>query len=110
MCGKRFYRNKSKQKLSKSGLFFCNRKCKEKAQTIEGGCKEIQPYHYKDGIYCTYRVNALKYYGENCQECGYNKFPQILQVHHIDRNRNNNLLENLQVLCPNCHAIKHRVN
>lgn len=27
----------------------------------------------------------------------------ILDVHHIDGNRDNNNLANLQVLCPNCH-------
>lgn len=29
----------------------------------------------------------------------------ILEIHHIDGNRQNNLEENLQVLCPNCHAM-----
>lgn len=27
-----------------------------------------------------------------------------LELHHIDGNRFNNCLENLQILCPNCHA------
>lgn len=30
--------------------------------------------------------------------------PIVLQVDHIDGNRNNNCLENLRFLCPNCHS------
>jgi hypothetical protein len=29
----------------------------------------------------------------------------ILQIDHIDGNRNNNTRENLRVVCPNCHAL-----
>lgn len=44
-----------------------------------------------------------------CQECGYSKTREngrsILTVHHIDGNRKNNVIENLQLLCPNCHTL-----
>lgn len=30
-----------------------------------------------------------------------------LLVHHIDRNRRNNKIENLQILCTSCHAVVH---
>lgn len=43
----------------------------------------------------------------SCERCGYNTYINILQVHHKDRNRQNNTLENLEVLCPNCHCIEH---
>lgn len=42
-----------------------------------------------------------------CDECGYNKLPEILEVHHVDFNHNNNKLHNLQILCPNCHRELH---
>lgn len=42
-----------------------------------------------------------------CEECGYDKIPEILVVHHKDRDRKNNALGNLAVLCPNCHAVEH---
>ena len=32
-------------------------------------------------------------------------YPIMLELHHIDGNHNNNKLENLQMLCPNCHSI-----
>ena len=44
---------------------------------------------------------------KKCERCGFDKFPQILGVHHKDRNRNNNDMTNLEVLCPNCHSIEH---
>ncbi len=47
-CHTEFYRNNSKQKSSKSGHYFCNRKCKEAAQKL-GGIKEIMPPHYGVG-------------------------------------------------------------
>lgn len=42
-----------------------------------------------------------------CECCGlikWNGKPITLQLHHVDGNKNNNKLENLQLLCPNCHS------
>lgn len=42
-----------------------------------------------------------------CECCGltkWNNLPIPLELHHIDGNRNNHKLENLKILCPNCHA------
>lgn len=42
-----------------------------------------------------------------CEECGltvWNEKPIPLELHHIDGDRTNNTLENLKILCPNCHA------
>jgi|SRR5712691_2303505 len=46
---------------------------------------------------------------ERCCACGYSKYPQILEVHHIDHHRSNNDWSNLTLLCPNCHKINHFV-
>lgn len=105
LCGEKFYMNTSKQKNSKSGLFFCCRSHKDMAQRI-GGIKAIQPNHYNDGSHA-YREIAFRHYDHKCNICQYNKIPEILVVHHIDRNRNNNNIENLQILCPNCHEETH---
>lgn len=50
----------------------------------------------------------MKVRGNSCQKCGYSKF-DIFQVHHKDRNRDNNKLNNLEILCPNCHYEKHHL-
>ena len=42
-----------------------------------------------------------------CECCGikeWNGKPISLQIHHIDGDHFNNTLENLQILCPNCHS------
>ena len=44
---------------------------------------------------------------QKCARCGFDKVINILGVHHKDRNRANNNLNNLEVLCPNCHSIEH---
>jgi hypothetical protein len=41
-----------------------------------------------------------------CERCGFN-ICQVVQVHHRDRDRKNNSLSNLELLCPNCHASEH---
>ena len=44
--------------------------------------------------------------GEKCERCKYNK-PEVLQVHHKNRNTTDNDLENLEIICPNCHYEEH---
>lgn len=41
---------------------------------------------------------------ENCKITKWNNKVVPLELHHIDGNPFNHKLENLQVLCPNCHA------
>ena len=66
--------------------------------------------YYKDKPQYKYYTKARKHYGEVCADCGWKKYPEVLQVHHIDENRSNNSLENLVVLCPTCHNSRHFLN
>lgn len=55
------------------------------------------------------RLKLLKegYKEHKCECCGQKEWlekPIPLELHHIDGDRNNNNLENFQLLCPNCHA------
>lgn len=52
-----------------------------------------------------YRQKALEEHGEECEDCG---ATAELEVHHRDRDRSNNDLENLAVLCHDCHMERHR--
>lgn len=54
-----------------------------------------------------YRKTALASYPHRCNRCGYDKYVEVLTVHHINRNRTDNSLENLEVLCWNCHEEEH---
>lgn len=52
--------------------------------------------------------NKLKEY--RCECCGiteWNGQPITLQLHHINGKHTDNRLENLQLLCPNCHSQTH---
>ena len=43
-----------------------------------------------------------------CESCGQSKWleqPIPLELHHINGNNSDNRLENLRLLCPNCHAL-----
>ena len=47
---------------------------------------------------------------EKCEECGWAKispggYPP-LELDHINGNHKDNRLENLRILCPNCHSLK----
>lgn len=42
-----------------------------------------------------------------CEECGISTWkdkPIVIQLHHINGNNTDNRIENLQMLCPNCHS------
>lgn len=52
--------------------------------------------------------NYIRSHYDNCSVCGlgkeWNGKPITLQVDHIDGNSDNNTLENLRLICPNCHT------
>lgn len=53
------------------------------------------------------RLISEGYKEYRCEKCGITDWmgkPISLQLDHIDGNHNNNALENLRVVCPNCHS------
>ena len=102
-CGREFERGR---KEARSVLAFCNRKCKGSAQTLTSGI--LKPSRYIDGRF-TYRARAFRETGARCAVCGYHEDQRMLDVDHIDGDRSNNDLSNLQVLCVWDHACKTRL-
>lgn len=85
MSGKGFTKNKSKMNLIEY---------LEKSQDIQSNKVRI-------------RLLEEGYKEYKCENCGLTEWlgkPIPLELHHLDGNRDNNTLENFQLLCPNCHA------
>lgn len=106
-CNETFIRSKSKITNSRSGINFCSRKCKDRAQRYESGVDGAKPKTYIYSI-ISYRRRAIRFYGAVCSECGYSDDSRMLDAHHLDGNRKNNAIENLRVLCVWCHALETR--
>ena len=91
-----------KGKSHNSGGIANNRKdalelCKDGTRTSSFRLKEIL---IRDG-----------YKFPKCEKCGienWNGEELPFELDHIDSNKYNNNLDNLQILCPNCHSIKTR--
>lgn len=102
-CGTTFSRLKSKLSNSKHGIHFCSRDCKDAGQSY---IELIKPEHYGTGD-SSYRQKALQALPNVCYCCGYNN-TYALEVHHVDKDRTNNKLDNLLILCANCHTLVHK--
>ena len=66
-------------------------------------------FKYGNAIKASNMLNALTdLRGHKCEKCKNEKWldaPIPLEVHHKDGDHLNNELENLELLCPNCHAM-----
>lgn len=105
-CGKRVIKLTSKMR-SRHNQYYCNRECKENDQSLRNGRSKITPEFYGKESQYTYRDSALRH-NNSCANCGYGDDERMLDVHHVDGDRNNNKLENLRVLCVWCHALETR--
>ena len=134
VCGKAIYRRPGIL-VENHGRAFCSQACYGKScrkevpcavcgKLILGGlnkktCSRACSNKYREGISYkigrprdkAYQARALKIklfrkLGGTCNRCGYSK-TEILHIHHKDHNRKNNQIENLELICPNCHYEKH---
>lgn len=51
-----------------------------------------------------YRKIAFEKCPSICAYCGFG-IKEILQIAHLNHNRNNNAIDNLVILCPTCHKM-----
>ncbi|WP_394999919.1 HNH endonuclease [Acinetobacter sp.] len=108
-CEKSFYKKECMKKYSKCGLYFCSRACRGMGMRYDISLIPFKNRENGNIDSRTYRKIAFKDREKKCNRCGYQKHIRILQVHHIDRNRKNNKYNNLEILCPTCHAEEHLV-
>ena len=90
---------------------FCSNKCqidyqrKSKITKFLEGAYVGKKVQFRTGEWT--RNLIINTYGEKCNCCGlseWNNKPIILEVNHIDGKAYNNIIENLELLCPNCHS------
>jgi predicted nucleic acid-binding Zn ribbon protein len=58
----------------------------------------------------TIRRYLIENYGYKCMECGWCEINKVtgkvpIELEHIDGDSENNSLENVKLLCPNCHSL-----
>jgi hypothetical protein len=82
---------------------YCSVKCQQ-------DCKRTQAVNNNTAGHIASKSYLIKLYGAKCMECGWdkinphtNKVP--IELEHIDGNSQNNDLNNLKLLCPNCHSL-----
>lgn len=100
-CGKLVYRTKAQLQRT-GGRVHCSASCATADYNSQFRTGKNAPAYVQGNR--SYRTTALSYYGAVCECCGFHEDERLLDVHHIDENRNHNEVENLMVLCPLCHA------
>ena len=102
-CDKKFDITPKRHKRSKNTKFFCCVECKQKAHCIGGS---IAPDHFG----ASNRFDYRGLFSESefvCNRCGYDEFACGVDVHHKNKDRNDNQKENLIPLCSPCHRALH---
>lgn len=109
-CGKELWKTPSEIKRSKTGNVFCDKSCACSYNNSHFRTNENNP-NWKGGRVGanTHIILARRNYQQKCAICGCDDL-DMLEVHHIDMNHENNEMDNLIILCANHHAKVHRGN
>jgi 5-methylcytosine-specific restriction endonuclease McrA len=73
-------------------------------------CKERRSVKFNLGLLAdasTIKKVLIERYGYSCMKCGISEWmnePISLQLDHVNGLSNNNLPDNVRLLCPNCHS------
>ena len=102
------------ERIKASAKKFCNTTCTAKYYYLlfinkwKLGLETGQRGKY--GISEQIRNYLFNKYNNSCQKCGWSHVHKIsgkipLTIHHIDGDYRNNIEDNLELLCPNCHSL-----
>lgn len=94
----------TRRKFLNKGNNFCSKSCSNTYSNKKHKGEESR--NFINGL-SIYRQLALNNYINECKICKFDKL-YALQVHHIDEDRDNNKLNNLIILCANCHIGVHK--
>lgn len=97
VCGLIVQRNFSKKNIS--GFYFCSHSCRATHFNKDKWKKSNGPDWRPTWGY-------RKYLESECAGCGDTR-TFLLQIHHIDGNRSNSDITNMETVCPSCHVTRH---
>lgn len=85
---------------------FCNNTCQGEYKWVTDTVPRIE--RGDCGGPSSLKRYLIEKFGEKCAECGlgavWQNKPLVLQLEHADGNSDNNMPQNLKLLCPNCHT------
>ena len=94
--------------------FYCSLKCQQEYQTGLAIKKWLNnddnPMNTNGLLRPWARKYLFKIYNNRCSECGWGEVNKTtgripLEVDHVDGQYQNNKIDNLRLLCPNCHSL-----
>lgn len=97
-CGKIFAVKEREKQHPKKDKYYCSRSC---ANSI-GGKAKAEKHHYDEVAH--YTTIAWRYHEKKCIVCGEEN---VVAVHHLNENHDDNRPENLVPLCPTHHLYMH---
>jgi hypothetical protein len=109
--------NTLKSRASKLGCYKTNQSGKGLKKTKQEGKDKIPLSEILDGKHPQYQTNKLRIRlitegikFEKCEVCGiedWNGKKVSFELDHINGVRNDHRLENVRIICPNCHSQTH---
>jgi len=97
-CGNTFSVKEREKQFPKRKKYFCSRSC---ANSSGGKAKAVK-YHQDEVAH--YTTVAWRHHDKKCLVCGEEN---VVAVHHVNENHNDNDPKNLVPLCPTHHQYMH---